>query len=40
MLYPFMTFPDETEIVHSGVLHQGEQELVIVKTHVSRSCYG
>ncbi len=30
MLYPFMTFPDETEIVHSEVLHQGEQELVKV----------
>ena len=30
MLYPFMTLPDETEIVHSGIIVQDQQEKVKV----------
>lgn len=30
MLYPYMTLPDETEIVHSGIIHKDGKDQVKV----------
>ena len=37
MLYPFMTLPDETEIVHSESILSGDREMVKVCIEVSCS---
>ena len=30
MLYPYMTFADGTEVVHSGIMHEGDADKVFV----------
>ncbi len=38
MLYPYMTLPDETEIVHSEILKEGDKEQV--KVYIERPVEG
>ena len=38
MLYPYMTLPDETEIVHSEIIHKDGQEQV--KVYIERPIDG
>lgn len=38
MLYPYMTLPDETEIVHSGIINKDNKEQV--KVYIERPVDG